>query len=87
VALTYDKSSGDARFYYNGLLLTNVNFGAFTPQTTYPVNIGRRTGQTIGNGDTFGGLMDGLSLYNRALSPAEIQKIYHQSAGWFGWLK
>jgi serine/threonine protein kinase len=86
VALTYDKPSGDARFYYNGLLLTNVNFGSLTPQTTYPVNIGRRTGQPIGNGDTFGGLMDGLSLYNRALSPEEIHKIYNKSAGWFGWL-
>jgi hypothetical protein len=76
VALTYDKSSGDACFYYNGLLLTNVNFGGITPQTTYPVNIGRRTGQPIGNGDTFGGLIDGLCLYNRALSAAEIQRIY-----------
>ncbi len=76
VALTYDKSSGLAVLYYNGVAVTNANFGSITPQTTYPVNIGRRTGQPIGNGDTYGGLMDELSLYNRALSPNEISAIY-----------
>jgi hypothetical protein len=77
VALTYDKSSGNAVLYYNGVAVTNANFGSITPQTTYPMNIGRRTGQPIGNGDTYGGLMDELSLYNRALSSNEIAAIYN----------
>jgi hypothetical protein len=77
VALTYDKSSGLAILYYNGLAVTNVYFGSIIPQTTYPVNIGRRTGQPIGDGDTYGGLMDELSLYNRALSSNEIAAIYN----------
>jgi hypothetical protein len=81
VALTYDKSSGNAVLYYNGVAVTNANFGSVTPQTTYPVNIGRRTGQPIGNGDTYGGLMDELSLYNRALSASEIQADYATGGG------
>jgi hypothetical protein len=81
VALTYDKSSGNAVLYYNGVAVTNVNFGSITPQTTYPVNIGRRTGLPLGNGDTYGGLMDELSLYNRALSASEIQADYAAGGG------
>ena len=82
VALTYDKSSGQAVMYYNGAAVTTVNFGNITPQTTYPVNIGRRTGQPIGNGSNYGGLIDELSLYTRALSSNEIAAIYNAgSAG------
>src|SRR5208283_2474843 len=73
VAMTYDKGSGLAVLYINGVSVASQNLGSFiTPQTTYPVNIGIRTGQPIGNGDTYGGLMDELSLYNRALSASEI---------------
>ena len=32
VALTYDKSSGNAVLYYNGVAVTNANFGSITPQ-------------------------------------------------------
>ena len=81
VAVTYDKSSGNAVLYWNGTVVATSNFGNITPQTTYPVNIGRRTGQPIGLGDTYSGLMDELSLYNRALSAAEIQAIYNIGSG------
>jgi hypothetical protein len=77
VAVTYDKSSGKAFLYYNGTIIASNNFGNVTPQTTYPVNIGRRTGQPIGNGSNYGGLIDELSLYNRALSSNEIAAIYN----------
>ena len=77
VALTYDKGSGAAMLYINGTMVASNNFGNITPQTTYGMNIGRRTGQPIGNGDTFNGLIDELSLYNRALSSAEIAAIYN----------
>jgi len=76
VALTYDKASGNAVIYWNGTVVATNNLGSFTPQTTYPVNIGRRTGQPIGLNDTYGGLMDELSLYNRALSSNEIAAIF-----------
>ncbi len=82
VAVTYDKASGAAMLYINGVMAVSNNIGSFTPQTTYPMNIGRRTGQPIGDGDTFSGLIDELSLYNRALSASEIAAIYNAgSAG------
>jgi hypothetical protein len=82
VAVTYDKSSGNAFLYYNGGIVASANFGNITPQTTYPVNIGRRTGQPVANGSNYGGLIDELSLYNRALSSNEIIAIYNAgSAG------
>jgi hypothetical protein len=82
VALTYDKASGVAVLYLNGTNVVSTHFGSITPQTTYPVNIGRRTGQPVGLNDTYGGLIDELSLYNRALTQTEIQFIYHAgSAG------
>ena len=82
VALTYDKASGMAVIYLNGNIVATNNLGSFTPQTTYPMNIGRRTGQPIGLNDTFNGLIDELGLYNRALSSAEITAIYNAgSAG------
>ena len=76
VALTYDMTSGNAFIYLNGMVVAAKNLGQFVPQTTYPVNIGRRTGQQIGLNDTYGGLMDELSIYNRALGSNEIQAIY-----------
>ncbi|HXF10965.1 MAG TPA: LamG-like jellyroll fold domain-containing protein, partial [Desulfuromonadaceae bacterium] len=76
VALTYDRSSGKALLYWNGTMVASNNVGTITPQSTYPVNIGRRTGQPVGNGSNFRGFMDELTLYKRALSAAEIQSIY-----------
>ncbi|HTX21832.1 MAG TPA: LamG domain-containing protein, partial [Candidatus Aquilonibacter sp.] len=76
VAMTYDKNSGNIFLYINGVAVTSKNYGSFTPQTTYPVNIGRRTGQPVGNGDTYGGLIDELAIYNRALSASEIEAVY-----------
>ena len=76
VAFTYDKNSGTASLYIDGVLVQSQNFGSVRPETTYPINIGRRTGQPVGNGSSFGGLVDELALYNRALSAAEIQDIY-----------
>jgi hypothetical protein len=82
VAVTYDKGNGAAFLYLNGTNVASANFGNITPQTTYPVNIGRRTGQPVGNGVTYAGLLDELSLYNRALSSNEIVGIYNAgSAG------
>ena len=75
IALTYDKSTGMAFLYVNGEQVASENFGNITPQTTYPVNIGRRTGQPIGLNNTYSGLLDELALYNRALSAEEIQAV------------
>ena len=76
VALTYDRNRGKAVLFYNGAEVASSNCGNITPQTTYPVNIGRRTGQPIGLNDTYGGLLDELKLYNRALAESEIRADY-----------
>ena len=81
VALTYDKGSGLAVLYLNGTVVATQNRGSINPQTTYPVNIGRRT-VGYAAGSNYGGLIDELSLYNRALSSNEIAAIYNAgSAG------
>jgi hypothetical protein len=77
VALTYDKASGIATQYLNGAVVTTQNVGVFTPQTSYNFYLGRRP-----NAQYYGGLLDEVSLYSRALSSTEIQGIYEAgSAG------
>ena len=85
IALTYDKASGVAALYVNGLAVGQTNFGSFTPQTSFTnLLIGARTtfGSVANPPDRMAGEMDEMSLYNRALSASEIQAIYQAgSAG------
>jgi hypothetical protein len=75
VALTYDKVSGNAALYINGNSVTQRNLGTFTPQTSSHLYLGyRSSGAATGN--RFSGLMDEVSLYNRALSPSEIAAVF-----------
>ena len=77
VALTYDKSSGVASIYRNGLLVAHTNIGSFTPNTTGNLLLGERT---YLNGDPqfhYVGGLDEMSLYSRALSSNEIATIYN----------
>jgi hypothetical protein len=75
VALTYDRASGAAKMYCNGAVVLQQSVGSFTPQTTYDLYLGRRPGEAL----EWAGLMDEVTIYNRALTTAEIQAIY--SAG------
>jgi hypothetical protein len=83
VAVTYDKGTGLGRIYRNGVRVAEQTLGVFTPQTTYDVYLGLRPGGAAGNPvESYHGLMDEVSIYNRALSPAEIDSIYRAgSAG------
>ena len=72
VALTYDPIGGNAILYCNGTNILTQNLGSFVPQTTYPLNIGRR----IGGGENFQGIIDEPTIYNRVLSSSEIAAIY-----------
>jgi hypothetical protein len=78
VAVTYDKSSGVAVLYYNGILEAAQNLGSFTPQTSYNflIGYGPPPGSTNLVGGPFSGLMDEVTLYGRALSSTEIAAIY-----------
>lgn len=78
VALTYDRRSGLASLYRNGEVVTEATLGQFTPDTRDDLYVGRRVASVYPN-DTwsFGGAIDEVSLYNRALTQAEIQSIYN----------
>ena len=78
IAITYDKVSGIATIYINGTRVTTTNFGSFTPETSlsHLVMGARTTFNSVANpGDAFLGMMDKLSFYNRALTPAEIRSL------------
>lgn len=78
LAVTYDRATGQALLYLNGAVVKQTSLGAFTPLTKYDLYIGQRPN----SGFQFNGLVDEVSLYNRALSLGEIQAVYNAgSAG------
>ena len=42
VALTYDKTTGVAVLYRNGVVVATANLGVFTPQTSFDLYLGKR---------------------------------------------
>lgn len=76
VALTYDRNSGEAKIFLNGVASAGVNVGTITPETTFPLNLGSRISGD-GSGSFFQGAMDELCLYNRALSDSEILALFN----------
>ncbi len=83
VALTYNHATGDAAMYLNGVMVASKQINVSVPWTTGNVLIGRRINiNTPSQNFHFAGREDEISLYNRALSAAEIQSIYNAgSAG------
>ena len=75
LAVTYDKASGKGTAYLNGVLVGQVFLGDFTPMTLGDLYFGLRPFDA-GAGMRYAGLMDEVSLYDRALSAAEIEAIY-----------
>ncbi|HUA66101.1 MAG TPA: LamG-like jellyroll fold domain-containing protein [Alphaproteobacteria bacterium] len=79
VALTYDTNSGTAMLFYDGTNVATTNWGInIIPKTTGDVLLGKD--MSLETNNYFGGLMDEMSIYNRALSDAEIAAIYTVSA-------
>ncbi|MGA2867517.1 MAG: LamG-like jellyroll fold domain-containing protein, partial [Verrucomicrobiota bacterium] len=78
VALTYVKATGLAVIYLNGSAVAQANLGSFTPQTSSDLYLGYRP-SSLAIVYRWVGQMDEVSLYNRALSTAEIQAIYSAS--------
>lgn len=72
VALAYDKS-GSASLYRNGVLMARQDIGSFVPQTSYDLYLGVRYSE---RDRYYLGLMDEISVYDRALSGREFQDIY-----------
>jgi subtilisin-like proprotein convertase family protein len=81
IALTFDTNSGLAKLFLNGTNIATTNlflpggvFTPFTPKTTGDLLLGRD--MTLNTNNYFGGRMDEMSVYSRALSGAEIAAIY-----------
>ena len=78
VSLTYDKGSGVAKLFVNGQVVAQENIGLVNPDTTGPIFISRRPCDQPGDwtyNTFFGGLLDEVAIYNRALSTEEIRAI------------
>src|SRR6266542_1224121 len=77
VAATYDGSA--MRIFVNGVEQASATVSGAIDAVTDPSVIGRNV---VVPADTWQGLIDEVDLFNRALSPAEIQAIYNAgSAG------
>jgi hypothetical protein len=80
VVLTFDKPTSMAKLYVNGAVVAVADLSAstFNPATALPVNFGYRpvgSGDLL-NGRRYVGLMDEISIYNRALTPTELAVIH-----------
>jgi hypothetical protein len=75
-ALTYDKASGSAVLYRNGIVVQSANLGSFTPQTSFNAYIGLRPSGSFSQ-IYLDAAVDETSLYSRALSCSEIQSLYN----------
>ncbi|HTL73522.1 MAG TPA: LamG domain-containing protein [bacterium] len=75
VAATYDKATGGGMLYLNGMVVARALWNKFTPLTTGDFWISRRPTDHPGDwtyNTFFSGLLDEISIYNRALSAEEI---------------
>src|SRR6185437_13558620 len=63
VAVTYDKNTGSAYLYVNGVQVANQNFGNITPLTTGDVYLGKRIVGGAGGGVVYNGRLDEFSVY------------------------
>jgi len=77
VAVTYHRPTGQATIYLNGTNLATANLGSYVANTTTDLYLGARVNDSATY--YFRGVMDEVSLYNRALSPTEIQAIVNAS--------
>ena len=84
VALTFSTNSGIAALYLNGtnvattnLFMTNGVIVPFVPKTSGDVLLGRD--MSLATNNFYGGKMDEMSIYARALSDSEIRAIYEVS--------
>ena len=74
VALTYDRASGTARLFINGVVKKEQSLGSVFPRTTQDLYVGARLGSVQPR--YFQGLIDEPSVYNRALTTNEIAAIF-----------
>ena len=83
---TLDDSTGQMKLYLNGSLVRKINttlrpYGDLNPDRNPGIGIGNSPSKSFAN-YSFNGVIDELSVYNRALSAFQVQAIYSSgSAG------
>jgi hypothetical protein len=101
IALTYDKASGLGKIYLNGIVVAQRQLRGTVSSKGALLISQRNTHQGDWSSNrSFGGLMDEIAIYNRALSDAEVQAICAEqnhgeplslpdpSTGWFeNWMR
>ena len=76
IGLSFERSTGTARLYYNGVLVTSANLGAgWAPQTSHDLWLG-----SLPDNRQFNGALDEVTLYNRPLSGVEMAAIHAAAA-------
>ena len=81
VALTFSRTNGSAVLYLNGASVAQATLGSFVPKTAADFYLGTRIAGSAQN-HFWAGLMDEMTLYDRALSETEIRAIFNAgSAG------
>ena len=77
--VVFSKSGTNGYLYHNGILVGSTN--------SFPTNLNNVNTHTIGakfhalESSSFNGTIDDIRIYNRALTEAEIQELYHEG-GW-----
>ncbi len=75
---TYDGST--IKLYKNGSLVSTVSYTGTITDTSLPFRIGRPS-EDGGNDIYAAAMYDEVRVYNRALSPAEVQQLYNFAPG------
>ena len=79
VAMNYVRASETVQLYLNGSVVSEEVVGEFSPETNFDFYLGRRPAPSD-QLDSFEGLLDEFSLYQRALSTTEIASIYRSGS-------
>jgi hypothetical protein len=78
VAVTYEKHTGMAGLYVNGLVVETTLLGTFTPLTSFDAYIGLRPAGSFSK-LYFQGRIGEVRLYNRSLTKEEICALFGQT--------
>lgn len=81
--LVYTYDNGDAKFYLDGQMVSNVTVNHpptnFTYNSSVDYTIGGSHVNSCSHNNHFDGVIDDVRLYVRALSSSEVSQLYHQS--------
>jgi hypothetical protein len=84
VALTYSQGNGMLNLYVNGTNVASQFWGSYLPATVGDLWLGVQPPGGFNSAQTgsaaLNGTLEQVSLYNRALSSAEVAAIYHASS-------